>query len=116
MDPKLSVVTLLPLQEVWRENGCAIAASRKRTLNAEDVAHLLRTGVVNFVVADVGKPLLWIDSNDNYLIWKAEIKPHLASADHAYKLDDFPGSYFYLASDWSDLDAPSHIVVLERQH
>ena len=85
-------------------------------MNVEGVAGLLRTGAVTFVVADVGQPLRWIDSKDDYLIWKNEIKAHLASPDQTRKLEDFPDSYFYLASDWSEVDAAGHIVVLERRH
>jgi len=53
MELALSKVTQLPLRELWRLDGTVIQ-SRMYPLMGEDVAELLRVGVVEFVVADVG--------------------------------------------------------------
>jgi len=87
MDPSLRRVTFLPLEQLWRSTG-PIIASRGRRLNAEDIANLLRVGSVQFVTADVGHPLQWIDLADCYNFWKSEVKPHLATGERIV-LDDF---------------------------
>ncbi len=115
MDPKLRVVTCLPLEQVWREDGVLISEHRLRSLQSQDVASLLRFGPVNFVVADLGMPLKWIDSSDCYRFWNTEIKPQLAAPDQKCLLDEFPGSYFCFASEWRRQEKLP-FVILERYH
>jgi hypothetical protein len=115
MEPKQRVVTRLPLEEVWREDGALASVQKLRTLQAQDVADLLRVGPVNFVVADVGTPLRWIDSTDCYRFWSTEINVHLAAPDQKCTLDEFPGGYFYVASEWRRKEK-FPIVVVERHH
>jgi hypothetical protein len=115
MGPKLKVVTRLPLEEVWREDGLPASTQKMRLLHAQDIANLLRVGPVNFVVADIGMPLRWIDSTDCYKFWNTEIKAHLADPDQRCALDDFPGGYFYFASEWRGKEI-FPIVVVERHH
>jgi len=114
MDPSLRRVTSLPLEELWQSTG-PIIASRGRRLNAEDIANLLRVGRVQFVIADVGHPLQWIDLADCYNFWKSEVKPHLAVGERIV-LDDFPDSYCYIASEWNSAEQTKPIVLLERAH
>jgi|ERR1700722_7353450 len=111
----LQIVTRLPLEQLWRENKSA-GASRLRSLTDDEITALLRNGVVEFVVADVGKKLQWIAPADCYKFWKAEIKVHLASADSRIQLDKFPDAYCYTASEWSEVESVSRIVLLERHH
>jgi hypothetical protein len=115
MDPKRRVVTRLPLEEVWREDGFSVSVQKLRSLRTEDVANLLRAGPVKFVLADAGMPLQWIDQTNCYRFWKTEIKTHLAAPDQKCKLDEFPGGYFYCASEWGRKDGLP-IVVVERHH
>jgi hypothetical protein len=115
MDPKLRVVTRLPLEEVWREDGSSASTLRIRPLRSQDVANLLVLGPVKFVVADVGLPLTWIDPTDCYRFWSKEIKENLAAPDQKCSLDEFPGGYCYFASEWRRKEK-FPIVVLERRH
>src|SRR5215469_13005915 len=114
MEAKLKIVTHLPLRGLWRDNGFT-TTSRGRWLTQDDIAELLRTGPVQFVVADVGAPLQWIQLHDCYRFWKDEVKPHLAEDSKAV-LDEFPGSYCYFASLWDDGVGATPIVVLEKAH
>jgi hypothetical protein len=53
VDAKLRVVTLLPLRELWRDDGF-LTAARDQSLTKESVRELLGAGPVQFVVVDVG--------------------------------------------------------------
>jgi hypothetical protein len=75
---------------------------RRRGLSGQDIARLLRERQVEFAVADVGRPLLWIDPRDCYAFWKGEVRPHLAEPDSRIILDSFSSGYCYVASEWED--------------
>jgi hypothetical protein len=110
---KLSV-TELPLLRLWNETG-VIAAERIRLLSRSDLRQLVRTLAVRFVIADVGHPLQWHESGQCYSLWKRDIGPHLAEPDQNFRLEDFPGGFAYLASEWKLADGQT-VVVLEKQH
>ena len=113
MDPKLRIVTRLPLEELWRETG-VVTASRGRFLTKDDIAALLRNGLVQFVVADLGNSLQWIGLQDCYPFWKNEVKPHIAGERAV--LEEFPGEYCYFAWEWDTTPEAPPIVVLEKSH
>lgn len=111
MHPELRVVTQIPLARLW----CGDAdrpATRSRYLNTEDLGELLAGAEVQFVVANIGDPLQWVDPVERYRFWKTEVKEHLADPCRFFP-EEFPGGYCYLASEWND-DAT--IVLLERYH
>jgi hypothetical protein len=114
MDAALKVVTQLPLTDLWREDGFT-TSSRIRWVTADDIKTLLRTGCVQFVVADVGVSLHWIPFGECYDFWKSEAQPHLASPEVRASLADFPDGYCYFASEWRGHEnAP--IIVCEKHH
>lgn len=115
MDAALRIVTRLPLQELWREDGFTTPA-RGRWLAPEDIRGLLRLGRVQFVVVDLGHSPRWIPIQECYEFWKNDAQTHLASPDAELCLEDCPDGYFYIASEWSDRDAGAPIVVLEKSH
>lgn len=108
------IVSRTPLHELWNDCGI-VSTSELRDLNAPDVAELLRAGKVRFVVADVGSPLRWIPADECYAYWKTEVKSHLADRGAKSYLEDFPGEYFYYASEWEP-GAGEPIVLLMRMH
>jgi hypothetical protein len=114
MNTALKIVTKLPLEELWRSDGFS-TASRIRWLCAEEIAALLHLGRVQFVVAEVGASLTWIPLAGCYEFWKREAQTHLAAPDARVSLDDYPGGYCYLASEWSSR-GESPIIVLEKHH
>lgn len=115
MDAALRIVTRLPLQELWREDGFT-TQERGRSLALEDVRGLLRLGRVQFVVVDLGYSPRWIPIQECYEFWKNDAQTHLASPNAELCLEDCPDGYFFIASEWSGRDAGAPIVVLEKCH
>ncbi|MEM9998783.1 MAG: hypothetical protein AAF809_13860 [Bacteroidota bacterium] len=106
----------LPLAEVWDRADVVVSTRRANLMGTEDLRRLLRSGPIQFVIANVGDPLDWIPITRSYDFWKSEVKPHLADpAECGYVLEDFPGSYFYISTRWL---WPGHepLVTLETFH
>ena len=114
MDAALKIVTHLPLRELWRDSGFTTTA-HVRSLIEDDIRSLLRSGPIQFVVVDVGSSPRWIQLSECFQFWKGEAQPHLARTATTI-LDEFPGGYCYLASQWDGGDSAAPIVVLEKQH
>ena len=114
VDANLKIVTHLPLRELWRDDGFS-TNTRGRSLTAEDVRRFLASGLVQFVVADVGAAPQWIATRECFHFWKNEAKLHLA-AQMGASLDEFPGGYCYFASQWGGRESDVPIVVLEKHH
>ena len=114
MDANLRVVTQLPLQELWNDDG-PLTATRERSLTGTDIKTLLRAGPVQFVVADVGTKLVWISQADACRFRKDEVTSHVTTNSKVI-LDDYPGGYCYFASAWKRPKDPSIIVLLEKSH
>ena len=115
MDIAQKIVTTLPLQELWSNDGLN-AFARGSSLSIADIAEMLRKGRVQFVVAEVGIKLHWISPNDCYDFWKTDVKDHLAIPDSAVQIATFPGEYCYFASVWDCGTIPIPLVLLERCH
>ena len=114
MDAALTIVTQLPLRELWRQDGFK-STTRIRSLTEDDIRSFLRLGPVQFVIVDVGASPRWVQPGECFQFWKDEAQPHLASTATTI-LDEFPGGYCYLASQWDRGDSAETIVVLEKQH
>jgi hypothetical protein len=116
MHPDQRVVVSLPLAEIWDSSG-PIAATRGRQLSTADITQLLRAGPIQFVVADFG-PLRWIPTDSMYDFWKCDAKHHILSPGRSAALEEFPGEYFYVATEWIRAAAPpaTPLIVLERHH
>jgi hypothetical protein len=114
MDTALKIVTQTPLTELWNSSG-PLDAHRAENLGETDIKRLLQSGS-NFVVAEAGQPLRWISESDRFDFWKAEVKCRLVAADaDGFHLDDYPGSYCYVASMWKGASS-TPIIVLEKHH
>jgi hypothetical protein len=109
------IVTSAPLTELWDSRGDSMDARRGGYLAQENIARLLRNGS-SFVIADVGHPLRWISDTDRFPFWKTEVECRLVSPDeNGFHLDDYPGSYCYVASLW-EVAFSVPIIVLEKHH
>jgi len=106
-----AIVTRLPVEELHTSIG---VAERKRDLQRSDIQSLLELGGVRFVVADIGCKLRWVNESECYDFWKIEARDHIGTPGNSNFLDDFPGSYFYFASEWADSTTP--IVLLSKCH
>jgi nucleotidyltransferase/DNA polymerase involved in DNA repair len=115
MDPRNRIVIVLPLTELWTQQG-PVDAVRLRALGRDDVAELLRAGIVQFVRADVASPLEWIDERERLGFWTSEVRDRVVyPAQPSFRLEDFPGGYCYLTSEWRAEGRPP-IVLVERHH
>ena len=110
------IVTQLPLDELWTDQG-PLQATRVRELGAADITDLLRLGPVRFVVANVGGRLEWVPVEQRYEFWKSQVKMRLVDpAVEGFRLEDFPGEYCYSASEWKADELEEPIVLLSRFH
>jgi hypothetical protein len=106
-------VISLPLRELWDANG-PIAAERGANLGRAEIRGLLRDGPTVMIVANVGEPLVWIESPKVFDFWKKDVKYRLVEGVKA-RLDDFPGGYAYYATRWS-FPGGGVLVLLEMWH
>lgn len=106
------VVTELPLKELWNQSG-VLEGWSKGLIGIQVLLELLGTSAFQFVVAETGKKLIWVEDN-LYAFWKNEVKIRLYSEGKPY-LDDYPGAYFYFAYEW-ELSDGKKVVVLEKNH
>jgi hypothetical protein len=114
MDGEQKIVSRLPAEELWADRRL-MSTFKVRDLEASDVVDLLRSGVVRFVVADVGKPFEWVPINERYDFWKDEVKAHLAAPTSKAALEDYPDEYCYFASEWKSYDGDM-IILLSKAH
>jgi hypothetical protein len=112
VDPKLRIVTQLPLRGLWRDTG-SVQAFRGRPLSSADIRDLLREDPVQFVVVDIGLKPRWIGLDDCYRFWMDEVQPHLAEPDAKVTNN---GVYCYWAFEWHSDEVGSPIVVLEQRY
>jgi len=71
------IVTTIPLQNLWTQEGY-IEAKRISYLTRNDLRELLKANSIKFVLANVGQSLKWIDATQWYHFWKSEVENHLA--------------------------------------
>jgi hypothetical protein len=113
--PPQRTVTHLSVGSVSDDKG-DVEARRERFLSKEALRELLRRHPVAFVVADVGTPFKRVEVRKCYEFWKFEVEAHIVDdPDSGFRLEDFPGEYAYVASEWSgQIQTP--IVLLEKHH
>lgn len=108
------IVTRLPLEELWNDNG-PLAAVRSKALNVDDVRSLLRDGPISFVEANLGSNLRWVPESDCFVFWRNQVQPHLSDPCAHQALDQFRSEYCYFVSLWKSPDR-ARIVLVEKAH
>jgi len=103
----------MPLTEIWDDRG-TILGERIRYLDQITVRELLRSGAVQFVVADPGLELDWIPAEKRFAFWKTA-RPQVANTDGPVCLEEFPHEFYYIASEWRGR-AGECLILLERHH
>jgi hypothetical protein len=87
----------------------------RRGLNAEDVRNYLKSERPQFVVADPGKPFVWVQGTETYSFHKSEVTLRLATDLSRIDLNSFPGAYCYVASAWRS-ESGIELILLEKYH
>jgi hypothetical protein len=108
------IVTSIPIEVIWNEND-EIPLSREKYLTRHDIKTLLKTSNPQFVVANVGSKLKWIDLSQRYDFWKSEAEKHIADNINEIELDSFPDKYAYVASQWTG-ENMTPLILLETFH
>jgi hypothetical protein len=110
-----SIVTRIPVEKLTDKKG-EFEARRERFLSKEALRELLKRHPVEFVIADIGKPLKRIDVAKCHDFWESEVQAHIVNDPNGeFRLEDFPGQQAYIASEWSgEIQTP--IVLLEKYH
>jgi len=114
MSPGDRVVTAMPVQTLWNDDG-ELSATRGRWLTREAIREFLALGPVRFVVANVGHRLRWIPIADRFEFWKVEVAPHLSDGGSVFR-DGRSGPMTYVASEWLVGEHEPPIVLLEAHH
>ena len=112
MDFRLKIVTETPVKKLWTEAGY-IDAVRGRNLKVDDIKADLP--ITQFVVADPGLKLKWIDHKETYTFWKDEVQKRVADNLNHIEARSFPENYSYIATEWTR-EADNKIVLLEKIH
>ena len=111
----MAIVTHIPVERL-ADAGGNVDAQRERWLSQADLRDILKQNPVEFFIADVGSPLRRVAVEKCYEFWKSEVQAHLAdNADLGFILEDYPGNYAYIASEWKSTNEAS-IVLLEKHH
>jgi hypothetical protein len=111
--PDQRIVTNLPLAELWNESG-ALHCERIRHLDRDLIRELVRTGPVQFIVANCGAKLNWIPMRERFEFWKT-VRPQIADPMKRIQLDPFPNETAYTASEWRG-STGDVLILLERHH
>jgi hypothetical protein len=67
-----------------------------------------------FAIVGVAPELHWLDGAQSIQFWKGEARNHLYTEARPY-LEDYPGGYFYYASEWTDASSET-IILFEMEH
>jgi len=115
IDPRLVVVTRMPLDHLFTETG-RTAHVRRKFLGPAAVEALLRASRdYRLVEARMGDPLHWYARGD-YEFWHHGARQHAAEPDNRISLDDFPESRCYFISEWCDAASGDRVLLYEEQH
>jgi hypothetical protein len=108
------IVITIPLDNI-RTSTNELNAQRVGYLTQANIKDLLKRGQVNFILADVGQKLQWIQTNQCFAFWKSEAEQHIVTDVNNINLDNFIDNYAYIASEWKS-DDPTPIILLEKIH
>ncbi len=117
MDDKyIPVITRWPLDEILNGDGVVYRCCSD-SINGGEVRELLRRGITDFAIINMGDPIRWVSGSEVYRLWKAELAPHLADPEEPTRLEDFDDQYFYSAERWTSTNhASADLLVFFKNH
>jgi hypothetical protein len=107
------MVVKMPLTELWDDEG-TLVGERIRNLNQTDLTELLRTGAVQFLVADPGLELRWIRTPQQIEFWKT-VRPQIAHPEKPIYREQVLNESAYIASEWRGRTGEC-LILLEKYH
>lgn len=110
---KTRIVNRIPLEFLWKEHEI-LSFKRVDFLRKSQVETILKFQKIEFVIASIGNPLKWIETDLCYDFWKNELNNHLVEDHEEFYLDDFQNHYAYVASEWRDEE--QLLILLEVFH
>ncbi len=114
MDYSSKIVTEIPIKNLWNDSE-EIYAKKTKTLNQKEIQEILKKYPVEFVVANIGEKLKWIEVYNCYEFWKTEPQNKIIDNPDKIELEEFKNHYGYLASEWiGEIQTP--IILLEKYH
>lgn len=105
----MGIITELPLQCLPSPFADAIRADY---ISEEGIKKLLTPDGIDFILAEIGKPIVIIPKGECFDFWKKSVKGHLADTTNFY-LEDYPDGYALVASRWESSFSQS-LIVLEK--
>ncbi|MBI3719192.1 MAG: hypothetical protein HY252_11455 [Sphingobacteriales bacterium] len=108
------IVTEIPIKVIQFDNGVNLH-KKKSDLTKSGLKNILQHRPVQFIVANVGDRLRFIDINECFDFWKKEVEKHLVDNVDKIYLDSYSDNYAYIASEWTG-KTPNPIVLLEKIH
>jgi hypothetical protein len=111
--PEQRIVTKLPVSEIWDDRG-TLLGERIRYLDQDRIRELLRTGPVQFIVADCGTKLNWVPTQERFEFWKT-VRPQIADPMKPIQLRQFPNETAFTASEWRGRTGEC-LILLEKHH
>lgn len=107
------IVSQTPIKRLWTDAG-EVNASRQKYLNRAELKELVAQQPLTFVIATIGSKLSWIHEDACYDFWNTDVEKHIPEEEE-FSLEDFPGHYAYVPSEWID-ESGKRIILLETHH
>jgi hypothetical protein len=111
--PEQRIVVKMPLTELWDDEG-TLVGERTRNLDESDLVELLRTGPVQFLVADAGLELRWMRTPQLFEFWKT-VRPQIAHPEKPIYREQVLNETAYIASEWRGR-TDECLILLEKYH
>jgi hypothetical protein len=112
MNDNDKIIIKFPVNELFKSNDKLTCI--KRQLNKDEIIEIIKTQPIEFVIADIGLKLKWIEIQDCYNFWKQEISNNLAF-EELINLDNFDNNYCFWASKWK-YPNEEIVILLEKLH
>jgi hypothetical protein len=106
------IITNFPVNELFKNNNKLTCI--KRQLNKDKIIEIIRIQPIEFIIADIGLKLKWINIQGCYNFWKQGISNNLAF-EKPINLDNFDNNYCFGVSEWK-YPNEEMVILLEKLH
>jgi hypothetical protein len=106
-----SVITKMPIDKLELDNK---DFKKCRYLVIEEIKKILTQNPISLAIADIGKPLEFIESETVFEFWKKN-KENIAKDLDKIILEDYPNEFAFIASEWIS-NTGDKLILLEKHH